>query len=142
MHFDIGIQVALSIHENLHTSLRKFYLPLCNFNAKSYTEIVDICEKGQTVITYLSNSKGVLNLHEPLLTKTCTNIMQFLKQPLELSYPNHTEAVECGVKLTTKANSRKAGQKRQIGEALYNLAARKKRLLRKFTRVAKSSFVR
>ena len=34
---------------------------------------------------YLSNHTGVLNLHEPPLTKSCTNIKQFLKQPLQLS---------------------------------------------------------
>ena len=36
-------------------------------------------KKGRTAITYLSNNKGVLNLHEPPLTKTCTKIVQFLK---------------------------------------------------------------
>ena len=77
----------------------------CNFSTKGYTEIVDIYEKGRTVITYLSNNNGVLNLHEPPLTKSYTNIKQFLKQPLQLSHPNHTQAVECGVKLTTKATS-------------------------------------
>ena len=66
-------------------------------------------------------------MHEPPLTKSCTNIKQFLKQPLQLSYPNHTQAVERGVKLTTKATSRIAGQKRQICEALCSLAARKKK---------------
>ena len=77
-------------------------------------------------ITYLSNNKGVLNLHEPPLTKTCTNDKQFLKQPLEFSYPNHTQAMVSRVKLTTKATSRKAGQKRQMGEDLCTLTARKK----------------
>ena len=55
------------------------------------------------------------------MTKSCTNIKQFLKQPLQFSLPNHTEAVERGVKLTTKATSRIAGWKRQTCEALCEL---------------------
>ena len=94
---------AVSIH---------LHLPRCNFNAKCCIEIVDIHEKGRTAITYLSNNKGILNLHEPPLTKTCIINKEFRKQPLQLSYPNHTQAVGRGVKLTTKAISRKAGQTR------------------------------
>ena len=86
---------------------------------KCYTEIVNIYEKGRTAaITYFSNNKGVLSLHEPSLTKSCTYIKQFLKQPQQLSYPNHTQAVERGAKLTTKATSQIAGQKRQMSKAL------------------------
>ena len=64
-------------------------------------------KKDEQLLPYLSNNKGVLNLHEPPLAKTCTNIMQFLKQQLELSYPNHTQAVVRGVKLTTKQQAEK-----------------------------------
>ena len=52
-------------------------------------------------------------MHEPPLAKSCTNIKRFLKQPQQLSYSNHTQAVEREVKLTTKATSRIAGKKRQ-----------------------------
>ena len=79
-------------------------------------------------------------MHEPPLTKSCTNIKQFLKQPLQLSHPNHTHAVERGVKLTTKATSRIAEQKRQMGKALCASAARKKRWLGKSKGVARRSF--
>ena len=64
-------------------------------------------------------------MHEPPLTKTCTDIKQFLKQPLQLSFPKHTQAVEPGVKLTTKATSQIAGQKCQMGKASCTLAGRK-----------------
>ena len=109
-----------------HVKVREFHLPQCNFAAHSYTEMVAIQEKGLNAITYLSNKKGNLILHEPPLVKDYANIKQFIEHPLRLNYPNHTQAVERAVKLTTAASGRIAGQKRQMGEALCTIAGRKK----------------
>lgn len=115
-----------------HTSsIRKFHLPKCNFEAKSYPELVTIYDSGRTSISYLSNKKGILPMNEPPLIKACTDVKQFIEQPLQLNYPNHTQSVERGVKLTTEATGRIAGQKRQIGEALCTVAGRKKRWIGK-----------
>ena len=65
-------------------------------------------------------------LHEPPLIKSYTDIKQFVKQPLHLNYPNHTQSVERSVKLTTTASRRIAGAKRQIGEALYTILLEEK----------------
>ena len=64
-----------------------------------------------------------MSLHHS--TKSCTNIEQFVTQPLHLNYPNHTQFVERAVKMTTTARGRIAGSKRQIGEALCTIAERK-----------------
>ena len=61
-----------------------------------------------------------MSLHHS--TKSCTNIEQFVTQPLHLNYPNHTQSVERAVKMTTTASGRIAGSKRQIGEALCTTA--------------------
>ena len=60
----------------------------------------------------------------PLL-KECTELKQFIEPPIVVYYPNHTQSVERAVKLTTGSTNRIAGQKRQIGEALNTIAARK-----------------
>ena len=65
-----------------------------------------------------------MSLHHS--TKSCTNIEQFVTQPLHLNYPNHTQSVERAVKMTTTARGRIAGSKRQIGEALCIYYCRKK----------------
>ena len=65
-------------------------------------------------------------LHEPPSIKSCTDIKQFVKQPLHLNYPNHTQSVERAVKLTTTASGQTAGSKKQIGDALSTIAGRKK----------------
>ena len=102
-----------------HTSFESFNYPdAISMQSATLNSLTVMKKDEQLYITYHSNNKGVLNSHEPPLTKSCTNIKQFLKQPLQLSHPNHTEAVERGVKLTTKTTSRVAGQKRQICEAL------------------------
>ena len=56
----------------------------------------------------------------------CIDLKQFLSTPLSLNYPCHTQSVERAVKLTTESTKRISGQKRQIGEALNIIAARKK----------------
>ena len=125
------------IEAHNHTSFESFIFPDAISMQSATTKSLTFM-KGRTVITYLSNNKGVLNLHEPPLTKARTNIKQFSKPPLQLSYSNHIQAVEHGIKLTTKATSRIAAQKRQICETLCSLAARKRQWLRKSKRFARS----
>ena len=72
-------------------------------------------------------------LHEPPLIKSYTDIKQFVKEPLHLNYPNHTQSVERAMKLTTTASEQIAGAKRQIGEAQYTTAGRKKQWIEKNT---------
>ena len=84
-------------------------------------------------VTYFDPKKRYLVLHEPLLIKSCTDIKQFVKQPVHLNYPNHMQSVECAVKMTTTASGRIAGSKRQIGEALCTIAGRKSNGLEKNT---------
>ena len=74
---------------------------------------------------YLSQYKGLLDVTEPPLLKDCVNINQFIDTHLALYYPNHTQSVERGVKLTTETKHI-SGQMRQIGEALCEIAAKKK----------------
>ena len=89
--------------------------------------MVTIQEKGCNAITFLPNKKGNLILHELPLVKDYANIKQFIEHPLRLNYPNHTQAVELEVKLTTAASGRIAGKKRLMGEALCStIAGRKK----------------
>ena len=64
-------------------------------------------------------------LPEPTLIKSCTDIEQFVKQPLYLNYPNHTQSAERAVKMTTTASGRIAGSQRQIAQALYTIAGKK-----------------
>ena len=59
------------------------------------------------------------------LIKNCTDIKQFVKQPLRLNYPNHMQFVERAVKMTTAASGRTAGSNRQIGVALCTIAGKK-----------------
>ena len=82
-------------------------------------------------VTYLTHKKRYLVLHEPPSIKSCTDIEQFVKQLLHLSYPNHTQSVECAVKMTTTASERIADSKRQIGKALCTIAGRKKQWIGK-----------
>ena len=70
-------------------------------------------------------------LHEPPSIKNCTDIKQFVTQPLHLNYPNHMQSVERAVKLATTASGRIASSKKQIGEALSTIAGRKKQMIRK-----------
>ena len=72
------------------------------------------------------SQKRYLVLHEPPTFKSCTDIEQLVKQLLHRNYPNHTQSVERAVKMTTTASGRIAGSKRQIGEALCAIVARKK----------------
>ena len=47
-----AVNMIYEIEAHNHTSFQEFYHPRCNFNAKGYTEIVDIYEKERTAITY------------------------------------------------------------------------------------------
>ena len=78
------------------------------------------------MLKYLSMFKGTLLATEPPLLSECTDLNQFINTPLSINYPNHTQGVERTVVLTTKATQRRAGLKRQIGEALNTIAGRKK----------------
>ena len=82
-------------------------------------------------VTYLTHKKRYLVLHEPPSIKSCTDIEQFVKQLLHLNYPNHSQSVECAVKIATTASRRIAGSKRQIGEELCTIAGRKKQPIEK-----------
>ena len=85
------------------------------------------------------SQKRYLVLHEPPTFKSCTDIEQFVKQLLHRNYPNHTQSVERAVKMTTTASGRNAGSKRQIGEALCAIVARKKQWIgKKILRYKKS----
>ena len=120
-------------------SVREFHLPQLNFGAESYIDMITIYDSGRSAPTYLSNKKGALQLTEPPLTKEYANIKQFLNDSLHLNYPSHTQSVERGVKLTTSATGRIAGQKRQIGEALCTIERRKKPWIGKEYRVTRKS---
>ena len=105
--------------------MREFHLPQRNFGAYSYVDIVTIQEKGRNALTFLSNKKGNLILHEPPLVEDDATIKQFIEHPLWLNYPNHTQAVKRAVKLTAAASGRIAGQKRKMGEVLCTIARKK-----------------
>ena len=77
-------------------------------------------------VTYLTHKKRYLVLHEPPLIKSCTDIQQFVKQPLQLNYPNHIQSVERALKMAATPSGRIAGSERQIGEELRSIAGRKK----------------
>ena len=78
-------------------------------------------------VTYLTYKKWYLVLHKPHLIKSCTDIKQFVEQPLDLNYPNHVQSVERVVKLATTASGQIAGAKKvQIGEVLSTIAGKKK----------------
>ena len=88
--------------------------------------LVTLKDKGRgNGVTYLTHKKRCLELHEPPLIKNCTDIKQFVKQPLHLNYPNHMQFVERAVKMTTAASGRTAGSNRQIGVALCTIAGKK-----------------
>ena len=91
----------------------------------NYYEMATIKSTGRGAVQYLSNKKGYLPIYDPPLLNECTDLGQFIANPLQLNYPNHTQSVERAVKLTTEATSRLSGQKRQIGEAMCSLAGRK-----------------
>ena len=48
-------------------------------------------------------------LHEPSLIKSCTDIDQFVTQPLYPNYRNHTQAEKRAVKLTTTIGVARGG---------------------------------
>ena len=106
--------------------IREFHLPELNFSAKNYYELVNFYGKRGSILMYKSKSRGTLAVTEPPLLMKCRDLKQFISKPLSLHYPCHTQSVERAVKLTTETTKRVSGQKRQIGEALNTIAARKK----------------
>ena len=85
------------------------------------------------MVSLILLKKRYLVLHEPPSTKICTDIEQFVQQPLHLNYPNHTQSVERAVKMTTPASGRIADSKKQISEALCTIDGRKKQWVEKNT---------
>ena len=63
--------------------------------------------------------------NDPPLIKSCTDIQQFVQQPLQLNYPNHIQSVERALKMAATPSGRIAGTERQIGEALCSIAGKK-----------------
>ena len=68
---------------------------------------------GNSVI-FFTHKKRFLVLAEPTLIKSCTDIEQFVKQPLYLNYPDNAQSVERAVKMTTTASGRIAGSKGRL----------------------------
>ena len=101
----------------------------CNFAATSYTGST-LKTMAMVIVSPIlpPPKRGYFVLHEPPLIKTCSNVKQFVKQPLYLNYPNHSQPVERAVKLTTTPI---AGSKKPIGEALCVIVGRKKHGLEK-----------
>jgi len=124
---------------NTYSTVRDFHLPKVDMDAESYQQLATITEVGRSEVLYLSQYKGLLEVTEPSLLKDCVNINQFIDTPLALYYPNHTQSVERGVKLTTESTKRISGQKRQIGEALCKIAARKKAWIGKNNEVTRKA---
>ena len=122
-----GVKMITRIHRSRdNNNIREFHLPKLNFLTKTYYELVHFPTEGRSVLKYQSMFKGNLPATEPPLLAECTDLNQFINMPLAINYPSHTLGVERAVKLTTQATKRIAGQKRQIGEALYAIAGRKK----------------
>ena len=80
--------------------------------------MIKSCESGRATVTYHSFNKAYLTVSEPPLLRDCININQFIDNPLQISYPNHTQAVERAVKLTTGSRNQIRAHKRQMGKAL------------------------
>ena len=118
------------IRKENETQSENFIYP--GASLRKHHTLVTLKDNGrENGVTHLTHKKRYLVLHEPLLIKSCTDIEQFVKQPVHLNYPNHTQSVERAVKMTTTASGRIAGSKRQVGKALCNIAKRKRALDRK-----------
>lgn len=92
--------------------VRAFKVPKLNFEAKSYVAMTDL----ETV------------LYEPPLTMHLSDdqIKAIIEEPLIVpNYPNHTQAVERAVKLTTEASSKVIGSKQRHGMICQKISARK-----------------
>ena len=78
----------------LTSSIRKYIVPKINFDATSYTQLIDWENPGMT---------------EPPLTLSMTDaqITAFKTSPFDVPhYPCHTQAVERGVSLVSEASSK------------------------------------
>ena len=102
----------------LTSSIRKYIVPKINFDATSYTQLIDWENPGIT---------------EPPLTLSMTDaqITAFKTSPFDVPhYPYHTQAVERGVHLVSEASSKVVGQKARDGFIRQRIHARKE--LKKF----------
>ena len=92
--------------------MRKFRVPKLNFEATAYWDMIDIESE----------------LYEPPLTMHLSDeqIKAFEKTPLCIpDYPNHTQAVERAVKLTTEAAGKVVGFEQRHGMICQRIKARK-----------------
>ena len=92
--------------------VRKFRVPKLNFEATAYWDMIDIESE----------------LYEPPLTMHLSDeqIKAFEKTPLCIpDYPNHTQAVERAVKLTTEAAGKVVGFEQRHGMICQRIKARK-----------------
>ena len=92
--------------------VRTFRVPKLNIQASTYVDMVDL--EGQ--------------LYEPPLTMRFSDdeIKRCIDTPLIVpNYPNHTQAVERAVKLTTEAASRVTGFEQRHGMICQRIKARK-----------------
>jgi len=99
-------------------NVRKYLVPKINFDATSYTQLIDLQRAGIT---------------EPPLTLDLsdTQISAFKTTPFEVpNYPCHTQAVERAVRLVSQASSKVVGQKARDGYIRQRIRARKE--LKKF----------
>ena len=102
----------------LTANVRKYLVPKINFDATSYTQLIDLQRAGIT---------------EPPLTLDLsdTQISAFKTTPFEVpNYPCHTQAVERAVRLVSQASSKVVGQKARDGYIRQRIRARKE--LKKF----------
>ena len=102
----------------LNTKIRKYVLPKINFEATSYTQLIDWKNPGIT---------------EPPLTLSMTDaeLTAFKTSPFDVPhYPCHTQAVERGVRLVSEASSQVIGQKARDGFIRQRIHSRKE--LKKF----------
>ena len=97
----------------LTSSIRKYIVPKINFDATSFTQLIDWENPGIT---------------EPPLTLSMTDaqITAFKTSPFDVPhYPCHTQAVERGVCLVSEASSKVVGQKAKDGFIRQRIHARK-----------------
>lgn len=104
----MGMEKILQARALARNQLRKFTLPILNFNAKDYYEIITWDEIELTEPPILSN----LSVTE--LEKIIADPDVALGANVKL-YPCHTQAVERGVKVVTEASASVCGVKRRDG---------------------------
>ena len=79
--------------------VREFHLPRCNLAATSYTDLIILKDNDRgNGVTYLTYKKEYLVFLEPSFKiKSCTDIKQFIKQPLHLTKSYAVCGTCCGV---------------------------------------------